>query len=173
MIKMFKRSIATPQRKYNKSVYRIQTILPNLVHSQPKFINAPLMIRLSTTKDIPKNKRLIRWTEHDLMKLVGAISKHGRDWKFISKEYFNGDRTPSGLEAKWNHFLTKDELMTLVVAVFKRGEDWNFISKEYFNGNRSPYYQSNGNTLGVNHDLDCYFQLKNTLMKRIGRKYIN
>ncbi|CAI2168352.1 16644_t:CDS:1 [Funneliformis geosporum] len=76
-------------------------------------------------------------TEEEVRILQDAVSKHGKDWEYISKEYFQTIKTPRLLENKWNNHWTDDEVRKLGDAVAKHGECWNLISKKYFEASRT------------------------------------
>ncbi|PKY55463.1 hypothetical protein RhiirA4_504331 [Rhizophagus irregularis] len=134
--------------KYNVYNDSFQTIIPNLYHFRLiKIPSTLLLIRLKTTssrvsestivpkKELLKGNRSKLWTEDEFITLRNAVNKHGKDWNYISKNYFFENRTPSAISTKWNR--TINELKTLKKAVKKHGKDWNYISEKYFNNNRT------------------------------------
>ncbi|POG62513.1 hypothetical protein GLOIN_2v1485390 [Rhizophagus irregularis DAOM 181602=DAOM 197198] len=144
---MFKGMIHFKYNVYNDS---FQTIIPNLNHFRLiKIPSTLLLIRLKSTssrvsestivpkKELLKGNRSKLWTEDEFITLRNAVNKHGKDWNYISKNYFFENRTPSAILTKWNRFWTINELQTLKKAVKKHGKDWNYISEKYFNNNRT------------------------------------
>ncbi|CAB4381137.1 unnamed protein product [Rhizophagus irregularis] len=144
---MFKGMIHFKYNVYNDS---FQTIIPNLNHFRLiKIPSTLLLIRLKTTssrvsestivpkKELLKGNRSKLWTEDEFITLRNAVNKHGKDWNYISKNYFFENRTPSAILTKWNRFWTINELQTLKKAVKKHGKNWNYISEKYFNNNRT------------------------------------
>ncbi|GBB87468.1 hypothetical protein RclHR1_13940006 [Rhizophagus clarus] len=125
-----------------------QTMTPSLSHFRSSKITHSL-IRLkqissgvSKSKIVPKKGQLKRkgdlWTDDEFKTLENAVKLHGKDWNYISKNYFFDNRTPAAISIKWRCYLTKDDLKTLEYAVSKHGKNWDYISKEYFNNNRAP-----------------------------------
>ncbi|CAG8475212.1 15807_t:CDS:1 [Funneliformis caledonium] len=90
-------------------------------------------------------------TEEEVRLLQDAVSKHGKDWEFISKEYFQTNRTPRELKNKWNNHWTEDEVRKLRDAVAKHGEDWNFITEKYFQASRTSSSINHKWIRSVNH----------------------
>ncbi|PKC71545.1 hypothetical protein RhiirA1_496544 [Rhizophagus irregularis] len=144
---MFKGMIHFKYNVYNDS---FQTIIPNLNHFRLiKIPSTLLLIRLKSTssrvsestivpkKELLKGNRSKLWTEDEFITLRNAVNKHGKDWNYISKNYFFENRTPSAILTKWNRFWSINELQTLKKAVKKHGKDWNYISEKYFNNNRT------------------------------------
>src|SRR5271154_5403082 len=113
MIKMFKRINVLSQHKYNlyNSIYRVQMI--RLKTSSVKLESKPVL------KERPQLAISSRWTQDEIKILKEAISKHGMDWMYISKEYFQANRTPSALLNKWKilNYWTEDEIKMLKDAV--------------------------------------------------------
>ncbi|KAG9302529.1 hypothetical protein G9A89_007233 [Geosiphon pyriformis] len=66
------------------------------------------------------SKNYLRWTEIEQVKLEMGVQEHGWNWKLISRQYFNSERSPNalmekyrrlGLKGKWmNKILNQQEL---------------------------------------------------------------
>jgi hypothetical protein len=100
--------------KYKHNVYNnsFRTIITNLNHIPSTL----LLIRLKTTsskalesKTIPKKERCTRWTKDEFETLENAVKNHGKVWCYISRNYFNNNRSPRAMSSKWNRELKLPE----------------------------------------------------------------
>ncbi|CAG8458660.1 6501_t:CDS:1 [Paraglomus occultum] len=102
------------------------------------------------------------WSSEDHQTLLDAVEKHGIDWEFISRRYFNGARTARTLRRRYIVIMQKTspdagevwslnlrsgtkrwssaETEKLHEAFAMHGDKWDYISHNYFSSKRSADY---------------------------------
>ncbi|RIA84062.1 hypothetical protein C1645_742610 [Glomus cerebriforme] len=97
--------------------------LKNIWHERKSYLKAKKL-------NVQQNKVYPFWTTKEMLKLSDAVKTCGEDWKKISIEWFNGQRSSFSLENKWQKIDKKKYDQKLKQTDYRYGKNWEPVSHD-------------------------------------------